>query len=150
MAVALFLSPPRGHGEGFCFKYLNSVNSTYARPACPAGTAAQALAHYPLGAYASPQLACTRVGTDRGNCSERRLDKILASQIPVYTYEFDDQTAPFYFPKMPGFIALACHTADIQYLFSLRRGGPDGIQHALKKKETALSDQLVAAPTNLG
>jgi hypothetical protein len=23
--------------------------------------------------------------------------------IPLYTYEFDDQTAPFHFPKMPGF-----------------------------------------------
>jgi para-nitrobenzyl esterase len=129
-------------------QYLNYVNTAYAPPAYPAGTAAKVLARYPLGAYASPQLAWDRLGTDPGLCSERRLDKVLAPQIPVYAYEFDDQTAPFYFPKMPGFIALAYHTADIQYLFPLWHGGPDGIQHALNKKQTDLSDQLVAAWTN--
>ena len=81
-----------------------------------------------LSAYASPQLAWDRLGTDPGNCSERRLDKVLAPQIPVYAYEFEDQTAPFYFPKMPGFLSLAYHTADIQYLFPLWHGGPNGIQ----------------------
>ena len=75
---------------------------------------------------------------------------MLASQIPLYTYEFDDQTAPFYFPKMPGFLSLAYHTADIQYLFPLWHGGPSppSIIHSLNKKQTNLSDQLVAAWTN--
>ena len=63
-------------------------------------------------------------GQTRPYAAERRIDKLLASQIPVYTYEFDDQTAPFYFPKMPGFLSLAYHTADIQYLFPLWHGGP--------------------------
>jgi para-nitrobenzyl esterase len=49
---------------------------------------------------------------------------------------------------MPGFIALAYHTADIQYLFPLWHGGPLGIQHTLNKKQTDLSDQLVVAWTN--
>ena len=129
-------------------QYLNYVNTTYAPPAYPAGTAAKVLARYPLSAYASPQLAWDRLGTDPGNCSERRLDKVLAPQIPVYAYEFEDQTAPFYFPKMPGFLSLAYHTADIQYLFPLWHGGPNGIQHALNKKQSELSDTLVAAWTN--
>ncbi|VTZ26825.1 Carboxylic ester hydrolase (fragment) [Methylocella tundrae] len=63
-------------------------------------------------------------------------------------YEFDDRTAPTYFPKMPGFQALAMHTADIQYLFPLWHGGNLGIQHELNKKQTDLSDELVTAWTN--
>ena len=129
-------------------QYLNYVNTHYAPPRYPAGTSAAILAHYPLSAYASPELAWNRIGTDSAICGQRILDKVLAPQIPVYAYEFDDQTAPFYFPKMPGFLELAYHTADIQYLFPLWHGGPDGIQHALNKKQTDLSDQLVAAWTN--
>jgi len=129
-------------------QYEAYINTTFVPPAYPAGSAPKVLANYPLNAYASPQLAWDRLGTDVGICSERRLDKILASQIPVYAYEFDDQTAPFYFPKMPGFTPLAYHTADIQYLFPLWSGGPDGIQHQLNQKQKALSDQLVTAWTN--
>lgn len=49
---------------------------------------------------------------------------------------------------MPGFLPLAAHTIDIQYYWPLWHGGPDGIQHSLNKKQTDLSDQLVAAWTN--
>jgi para-nitrobenzyl esterase len=76
----------------------------------PEGTAAKVLTIYPLSAFKSPQLAWDRVGTDSGICNQRRLDKILAPQIPVYVYEFSDKTAPFYFPDMPGTEALAYHT----------------------------------------
>jgi para-nitrobenzyl esterase len=50
-------------------------------------------------------------------CAQRKLNRILADQVPIYAYEFDDQTAPFYFPKMPGFAPLAYDTSDIQYFF---------------------------------
>ena len=129
-------------------QYLNYVNTTFGSSAYPPGTAAKVLTLYPLSAYATPQLAWDRVGTDSSICGQRIIDKILAPQIPVYTYEFDDQTAPFYFPKMPGFLSLAYHTADIQYLFPLWHGGPDGIEHPLNRKQKDLSDQLVAAWTN--
>jgi para-nitrobenzyl esterase len=141
-----FSGPPRVPPTAA--QYLNYVNTHYAPPRYPAGTSAAILAHYPLSAYASPELAWNRVGTDSAICGQRILDKVLAPQIPVYAYEFDDRTAPFYFPKMPGFLSLAYHTADIQYLFPLWHGGPDGIQHPLNKKQTDLSDQLVAAWTN--
>ena len=74
---------------------------------------------------------------------------ILAPQIPVYVYEFDDQTAPR-FPENAGLLPLAYHTADIQYLFRLWSGGPSppSIIHPLNKKQTDLSNQLVAAWTN--
>jgi carboxylesterase type B len=68
--------------------------------------------------------------------------------LPVYAYQFADQTAPYYFPKMPGFVPLAAHTTDIQYLFPLYHGGPTGIPHQLNNKQEQLSDELVAAWTN--
>jgi para-nitrobenzyl esterase len=129
-------------------QYLNYVNTTYAPPAYPEGTAAKVLAAYPVGAFKTPQLAWDRVGTDSGICNQRRLDKILASQIPVYAYEFADATAPFFFPDMPGMEALAYHTADIQYVFPLWRGGPLGIPHPLNPQQTKLSDQIVSAWAN--
>ena len=143
-----FSGPPRVPPTAA--QYIAHINSTYATPPYPAGTAAKVLANYPLSAFATPQLAWDRSGTDSSICGERRIDKVLASQIPLYTYEFDDQTAPFYFPKMPGFLSLAYHTADIQYLFPLWSGGPSppSIVHSLNKKQTDLSDQLVAAWTN--
>ena len=49
---------------------------------------------------------------------------------------------------MPGFVPLAAHTIDIQFLFPLYHGGPLGTPHPLNNKEEDLSDQLVAAWTN--
>jgi para-nitrobenzyl esterase len=76
------------------------------------------------------------------------LNRILAPQVPVYGYEFNDATAPFYFPPMPGFEPLAYHTADIQYLFPLWHGGPTGQVHQLNAQQQHLSDALVKAWTN--
>jgi hypothetical protein len=129
-------------------QYLDYVQTTYAPPAYPVGTATRVLSVYPLWAFKSPQSAWDRVGTDSGICNQRRLDKILAPQIPVYAYEFADKRAPFYFPDMPGMEALAYHTADIQYLFPLWHGGPLGIPHPLNPQQTILSDQLVSAWAN--
>jgi para-nitrobenzyl esterase len=49
---------------------------------------------------------------------------------------------------MPGFVPLAYHTSDIQYLFPLWHGGATGIPHALNARQEQLSDELVAAWTN--
>lgn len=129
------------------------VKTTYSGPAgpintppnYPAGTVEKVLAKYPLYAYASPQLALDAVQTDPGACRARHYDRILGPQTQYYAYEFQDRTAPFYFPKMPGFQALAYHTADIQYLFTLYHGGPEGIPHELNRLQSRLSDQLVQA-----
>ena len=51
--------------------------------------------------------------------------------------------------KCRGSCRLAYHTSDIQYLFPLWHGGPaPPAYHSLNKKQTDLSDQLVAAWTN--
>ena len=110
--------------------------------------AAKVLAEYKLDGYPTPQRARNAVGTDSAVCPQLQLNWVLGLQVPVYAYEFADQTAPFYFPPLPGFEPLAYHTADIQYLFPLWHGGPKGEAHALNAEQQRLSDGLIKAWTN--
>ena len=114
----------------------------------PAGTPKKVQALYPLNAYSTPELALDRIMTDPLECEQRAINKLFASQVPVYAYEFDDRTAPSYYPAMPGLQMLAYHTGDIQYLFPLYHGGPLGVVHQLNAQQEKLSDELVAAWTN--
>ena len=110
--------------------------------------AAKVLAVYDASSYPTPQLALDEIGTAAVACPQYSINQALSSQVPVYAYEFDDQTAPFYFPALPGFQSLAYHTSDIQYLFPLWHGGPEGISHPLNAQQEQLSDELVAFWTN--
>ncbi|MGD0492038.1 MAG: carboxylesterase family protein [Steroidobacteraceae bacterium] len=136
-----FSGPPRHAITAGQFR--NFVTSTY-----PAETAARVFQEYKLADYPTPQRAWNAAGTDGLVCPQLTLNRILAPQVPVYAYEFNDATAPFYFPAMPGFEPLAYHTADIQYLFPLWHGGPAGIVHQLNPQQQRLSDALVKAWTN--
>jgi para-nitrobenzyl esterase len=127
--------------------YANQI-AAYNSTRYPAGTGAKLQSLYPLGAYSSPQLALDAIGTDSTACAQRYSQILYAKQVPLYYYEFDDRSAPSYFPAMPGFEALAYHTSDIQYLFPLWHGGPQGIEHPLNRQQENLSDELVAAWTN--
>ncbi len=62
------------------------------------------------------------------------MNQTLSSQVPLYAYEFNDRTAPFFFPELPGFQPLAYHTADIQYLFPGYHGGSRGMAHPLNPR----------------
>jgi para-nitrobenzyl esterase len=120
-------------------------------PAYPAGTVAAVLAHYPLSNYQSPQLQWSQEYTDANySCTTQYVDRILASQVPLYAYEFKDQTAPDYFPPLPGLVTLAYHTSDIQYYWKGFHGGPipPSIATSLNRKQEVLSDQLIAAVSN--
>jgi para-nitrobenzyl esterase len=128
--------------------YSGNAGPVNTPPAYPAGTVNKVLARYPLNAYASAQIALDAVQTDPGACITRHYSQIIAPQVPYYGYEFDERTAPYYFPKMPSFQALAYHTSDIQFLFPLWHGGPLGITHELNGKQQTLSNQLVSAWTN--
>ena len=118
-------------------------NTTY-----PPNTGAKAAALYPINKYSSPQLALDAIETDPGACRQRAANLLLVQKVPVYMYEFDERTAPWYFPKMPGFQPLAYHTSDIQYLFPNWHGGNLGIAHQLNAKQEQLSNELVSAWTN--
>lgn len=123
--------------------YQNMVNS-YSPPNYPSGTAAKLRAVYPLSNYSTPELAMDAIGTDYWACTQRGLNRLLANRVPVYAYEFDDRTAPSFYPPMPGFLMLAYHTGDIQYLFPGYHGSPSGAEHRLNPQQDILSGQLVA------
>ncbi len=117
-AIAEYFSGPPRHAIT-ADEFRNFVTSSY-----PAETARRIFAEYKLTDYPTPQRAWNAAGTDGLVCPQLMLNRILAPQVPVYAYEFNDATAPFFFPAMPGFEPLAYHTADIQYLFPLWHGGP--------------------------
>jgi hypothetical protein len=49
----------------------------------------------------------------------------MSAQVPTYGYEFIYQSAPYYFPKMPGFQPLAKpRTARLSGAAPLRKRGP--------------------------
>jgi para-nitrobenzyl esterase len=110
--------------------------------------ASKVLAAYPPSSYATPQLALDSLGTGSLICPQQAVNQTLSSQVPLYAYEFNDRTAPFFFPELPGFQSLAYHTADIQYLFSGWHGGTRGIAHPLNSAQEQLSDELVKAWAN--
>jgi para-nitrobenzyl esterase len=145
LAVAEYFSgPPRVPASAR--DYTAYVAQTFGggASAYPAGTADKVFARYPLAAYVTPQLAINAARTDFLACTQRKLNRLLAPQVPVYAYEFNDRTAPFFFPELPGFQSLAYHTSDIPYLFPNWHGGPAGISHSLDRPQAELSDQLVA------
>jgi para-nitrobenzyl esterase len=120
-----------------------SMTSTYG-----ATTAAMIEAQYPLSDYPSVQFQWSAVVTSTSyTCDTEYADQLLAKWVPLYVYEFKDQTAPQYFPPMPGFAFVNGHTSDIQYYWMLYHGG-NGTPHPLNPQQETLSDQLVAAWTN--
>jgi para-nitrobenzyl esterase len=141
-AIAEYFSGPPRHAVT-AEEFHNFITSNY-----PAETAKRVFPEYKLADYPTPQRAWDAAGTDGLVCPQLMLNRVLAPQVPVYGYEFNDTTAPFYFPAMPGFEPLAYHTADIQYLFPLWHGGPSGSAHQLNAQQQRLSDALVRAWTN--
>ena len=98
--------------------------------------------------FPTPQLAADAVGTPFFLCPQFNINKVISTQVPFYAYQFDDKTAPFYFPLLPQFQSLAYHTGDLQYLFPLFHGSVNGIPHPLNLQQSILSDELVALWTN--
>ena len=110
--------------------------------------AASVLAAFPPTSFPTPQLAQDAIGTPFFLCPQYNINKVISTQVPFYAYEFNDKTAPFYYPPLPQFQSLAYHTGDIQYLFPLFHGSVNGIPHPLNFLQTILSDELVALWTN--
>jgi para-nitrobenzyl esterase len=100
------------------------------------------LADYPLSSYASPSLAEIAVAQGSKACTARRFDQLWSQFVPVYAYQFDDETAPNYLPQA-SYPTRAFHTAELLYLFPLFRGG-QGTPHPLNEAQERLSDQLVS------
>ena len=122
-------------------QYEAAVTPTYSGNAGPggsplayaAGTADKVLAEYPVSNYPTPQLADDAAFTDPGACRALHVDNLWSKHVPVYAYEFDYQNALYYFPPMSGFVPLAAHMIDIQFLFPLWHGGQLGVSHPLTR-----------------
>jgi para-nitrobenzyl esterase len=108
--------------------------------------AATLLSQYPLASYDSPTFADIAMAQGAKSCTARQLDQQWSKYVPVYAYEFDDRTAPSYFPAL-SYPMRAYHTAELQYLFPLFRGG-QGTAHPLNDAQQALSDTMVDYWTN--
>jgi para-nitrobenzyl esterase len=143
-ATEYYSGPPRVPASEH--DYRAYVTSTFGGSASvyPAGTVDKIFGRYPLHAYGSAQSVIDVARTDFLACTQRRLNRLLATQVAVYAYEFQDRTAPSLFPAMPGYQPLAYHTADIQYFFANWHGGPEGVVHPLNPAQAVLSDRLIA------
>jgi para-nitrobenzyl esterase len=129
------------------FDYKGTTLSAEAYPAVvrtefdPVGD--QVLATYPLSEYASPSLALSAAVTDSYfACPAYALDSVLSARVPVFTYEFADQTAPRTegIRGLPSSFPLgAHHSVELQYLFQ-QFGHPSPFDPAQRK----LSEQMIS------
>lgn len=99
------------------------------------------LAAYPLNSYPSPSLAEIAVAQGSKACIARRFDQLWSQYVPVYAYQFDDETAPSYLPPV-SYPTRAYHTSELLYLFPLFHGG-QGTPHPLNATQEKLSNKLV-------
>ena len=74
-------------------------------------------AQYPLEDYDSPLAALTAAFSDGFfNCPARRQGFALSRHVPVWSYQFDYEQAPFFIPWAD---LGAFHSAEIQYVFGM-------------------------------
>ena len=98
-------------------------------------------ATYPLSAYASPSLAEIAMAQGFKACTARALNRAWSKYVPVYSYQFNDRTAPSYF-KPVSYPMRAYHTSELQYLFPQFHGG-QGTPGTLSPAQETLSDAMV-------
>jgi para-nitrobenzyl esterase len=96
------------------------------------------LAQYPLSNYPSPDLAVGALGTDSiFACPARAADQVLSTQVPTFTFEFNDVNAPEIFLPPVSFSYGATHASELLYLFKLTWPGQ------LDAQQRKLSDNMV-------
>jgi para-nitrobenzyl esterase len=99
------------------------------------------LKKYPVETYGTPSLAEIAMAQGAKACTARLLDMAWSKHATVYAYQFEDRTAPSYSPAV-SYPMRAYHTAELQYLFPLFRGG-QGTSHPLSPEQERLSDIIV-------
>lgn len=80
-------------------------------------------------------------------CPAAKMDEVLSSQIPVYAYEFADETAPSYL-STASVATKAAHTYEIPYLFK-GFNGSSGKDTSLNAFQKPLSSQMIGIWTNV-
>lgn len=137
LVIASSYDIPNGYAETTA-QYTDWVNSIFSV------IAPQVLALYPISNYGGKaNEAHSAVLTDVGfACPQRTESQILASQIPVYAYEFNDPNAPTLDdPFMP---LLATHGSELLYVFQAPIGQQQtGAAVNLSESQLALSNQII-------
>jgi para-nitrobenzyl esterase len=95
---------------------------------------------YPLSSFASPSLAEIALAQGNKACIARQFDRWWSQYVPVYAYQFDDETAPSYFPAV-SYPTRAFHTSELEYIFPLFHGG-QGRPHPLNAAQTQLANEM--------
>jgi para-nitrobenzyl esterase len=96
---------------------------------------------YPLDRYASPSLAEIAMAQNAKACTARSLDRQWARHAPVYVYQFEDRSAPWYMQPM-SYPMRAYHTSELQFLFPMFHGAR-GTPQPLSDAQQRLSDMMV-------
>jgi para-nitrobenzyl esterase len=77
----------------------------------------------PRGYHVSAPLALGALGTDLYFvCTARNADLLLSKYVPTYTYEFNDEAAPPFFPPL-SFPQGDSHSIELEFLFNLSAFG---------------------------
>jgi para-nitrobenzyl esterase len=109
----------------------------------PAARAAAIAAEYPPAAYPSPAVGFSAlVGDANFACPALRIDQRTSQRVPVFAYEFNDDSAPLRFtPPLVG-PPVATHGSELQYLFDLPNAPVPGTLNAAQQ---ALAASMRAA-----
>jgi para-nitrobenzyl esterase len=100
--------------------------------------APRVLAEYPLDKFDSPDVAVGAIGTDSiFACPARIADQVLSTQVPTFTYEFNDTNAPEVFLPPVSFPYGATHASELLYLFRLTWPG------RLDARQQVLSNDMI-------
>jgi para-nitrobenzyl esterase len=94
----------------------------------------------PPGYHVSAPLALGALGTDYFFvCTARNADLSLSKYVPTYTYEFNDEEAPPFFPPI-SFPQGDSHFIEVQFLFNL---SDIGINPIFTPAQEQLSDTMI-------
>lgn len=101
------------------------------------------LSEYPVSEFSSPGAAYAAAITDSlFACPGLALNNLLAGRIPLYAYEFADDTAPSYIDPVT-FPLLAAHTSELSYIFN-GFSGANPARTALNPLQQSLSKEMVS------
>src|SRR5947208_2904313 len=117
-------------------QYPKVVAAQFGAKAAPA-----ILAHYPLKAFASPDLAFAKVLTDSEFSCPALLTDILTQRSGAYAYEFSDPSPPNDFGFKFSFPLGAAHSTELQYVFG--KVPLLDITPSFKPAQAALSAQMM-------
>lgn len=106
------------------------------------------LKEYPVSEYNTPSEAFAAAATDSlFSCPAQEVNHLLTGKMPVYAYEFSDQTAPLYLNPLT-FLLKAAHTSELAYIFPGFHGGSDK-EVKLNPLQEKLSDEMVGYFANV-